>query len=182
MSDHHGGDAIAEALGEHLTVLTIDRRARGESGDSSPGIDGAVDRQVADLTALIDSVGGRATLLRASSGAVMSLAAAAHGLPVDRLVLFEPPFATAEYPPVAPPDMPEQLTALLAEGRDEDVVGRFLIHARAQRRRHLATAQGLRRRPGRHLLNAVHRTIGGGDHGFDVPTGAAAAREFLGVG
>src|SRR5690606_29762121 len=125
MADHNGGTAVAEALADDFTVLTIDRRARGESEDNSPGIDGAVEREVADLAALIEAVGGRATLLGSSSGAVLSLAAAAHGLPVDRLAVFEPPFATEEFPPVAPPDMPDQLAALLAEGRDSDVAELF---------------------------------------------------------
>lgn len=233
MSDHTGGTALAEALAGSFTAVTIDRRARGQSGDRSPGIDGAVEREVADLAALIDAVGGQATLLGSSSGAVLSLAAAAHGVPVHRLVLFEPPFATEEFPPVASPDMPEQLVALLAEGRNADTVELFLTRAVGLPAELVAQMKDSPAWPAMASLasstvydavltrtyprpdafaglavpalvlngegtwpllrassaalaatlpNGRQRTIGGGDHGFDVPTGAAAVREFLGVG
>ncbi|HLT83392.1 MAG TPA: alpha/beta hydrolase [Phototrophicaceae bacterium] len=232
MADHNGGTAVAEALADDFTVLTIDRRARGESEDNSPGIDGAVEREVADLAALIEAVGGRATLLGSSSGAVLSLAAAAHGLPVDRLAVFEPPFATEEFPPVAPPDMPDQLATLLAEGRDSDVAELFLTRAVGLPAEMVAQMKDSPAWPGMTafapstiydavltqtyprpeafadlrvptlvlngegtwpllkasaaalaevLPNGEHRTIGGGDHGFDVPSGAAAVREFMRV-
>src|SRR5690606_17808177 len=100
LSDHTGGLPLAEELSTDLTAVVVDRRARGQSGDRTPGIVGSVEREVEDLAALIEAVGGRATLVGASSGAVLCLAAAAHDLPVDRLVLFEPPFATEQFPPV----------------------------------------------------------------------------------
>src|SRR5690606_6882868 len=84
MADHHGGTAVAEALADDFTVLTIDRRARGESGDNSPGIDGAVEREVADLAAHIAAVGGRAPLLGTSSGAALSLPPPSHAPPGRR--------------------------------------------------------------------------------------------------
>lgn len=129
LSDHTGGQGLAAELVGDLTTIVYDRRSRGHSGDESPGIGGAVEREVEDLAALVEVAGGRAILVGGSSGGVLALGATLHGLPVERLVLFEPPFAAKQFPPVAPPDMPEQLTALLAEGRSGDVVELFLRRA-----------------------------------------------------
>lgn len=129
LSDHAGGQALAEQLADELTAIVYDRRSRRHSGDNSPGTDGAVDREVEDLAALVEMAGGRVMLIGGSSGGVLALAAAEHGLPVERLVLFEPPFATESFPPVAPPDMPEQLTTLLDRGPAGDVVELFLTRA-----------------------------------------------------
>ncbi|MGY1782356.1 alpha/beta fold hydrolase [Geodermatophilus sp. SYSU D01036] len=80
----------ARALGEHATAVAYDRRGRGDSGDTLPY---AVEREVEDLAALVDAVGGRASLYGHSSGAALALRAVAAGLPVDRFVLHDPPFA-----------------------------------------------------------------------------------------
>lgn len=80
---------MAERLAPHFTVYTWDRRGRNQSGDTAPY---AVAREVEDLEALIREAGGGASLLGFSSGAALALEAAAAGLPVDRLVLYEPPW------------------------------------------------------------------------------------------
>ena len=51
---------LAEQLASRLTVLTYDRRGRGASGDESR--DYAVADEVADLAAVIDHAGGRASV------------------------------------------------------------------------------------------------------------------------
>jgi hypothetical protein len=80
-------------LGEHLTdglaVVSYRRRGRGDSGDTQPY---AVEREVEDLAAVIDAVGGRAHLFGASSGGALALEAAAAGLPVDRIAVHEVPY------------------------------------------------------------------------------------------
>lgn len=80
-------------LGEHLAssfaVVSYRRRGRGDSGDSQPY---AVGREVEDLAAVIDAVGGRAHLFGASSGGALALEAAAAGLPVDRIAVHEVPY------------------------------------------------------------------------------------------
>ncbi|MBC3990080.1 alpha/beta hydrolase [Streptomyces sp. AC563] len=81
---------LAGALARHMTVLNYDRRGRGDSGDTAPY---AVDRELEDIRALVDAAGGRASLLGLSSGAVLAARAAADGVPVGRLVLWEPPFS-----------------------------------------------------------------------------------------
>ena len=91
-------EQIATALAEHCTVINYDRRGRGDSGEAGPV---SVDREVEDLAALIDAVGGRASLWGYSSGAAAALRAAAADIGVDRVVVYEPPFKTdpdAKYP------------------------------------------------------------------------------------
>ncbi|MBE1533541.1 alpha/beta fold hydrolase [Actinomadura algeriensis] len=81
--------ALATALAGRFTVINYDRRGRGESGDTLPY---APEREVEDIAALMAAVGGRASLHGVSSGAALALLAASAGLPVDRLVLHEPPY------------------------------------------------------------------------------------------
>ncbi|SFP04804.1 Alpha/beta hydrolase family protein [Amycolatopsis arida] len=82
---------LAEALARRVPVVNYDRRGRGDSGDA-PSY--AVEREVEDLAALVAEVGGTAALYGHSSGATLVLHAAARGLPIDRVVLHEPPFGT----------------------------------------------------------------------------------------
>ena len=81
---------MAQALGEHFTAVDHDRRGRGDSGDTLPY---AVDREIEDIAALIDRVGGPAHLYGHSSGAGLVLHAVAAGLPVDEFVLHDPPYS-----------------------------------------------------------------------------------------
>jgi pimeloyl-ACP methyl ester carboxylesterase len=80
----------AQALAEHFTTVDYDRRGRGDSGDTLPY---AVEREIEDIAALIDQVGGPVHLYGHSSGAGLVLHAVAAGLPVDRFVLHDPPFS-----------------------------------------------------------------------------------------
>jgi pimeloyl-ACP methyl ester carboxylesterase len=80
---------LASVLGTRFTVYTYDRRGRGESADTPPY---EVEREIEDLEALIREAGGAASLLGLSSGAALALEAAAAGLPLDRVVAYEPPY------------------------------------------------------------------------------------------
>ncbi|HEX3781865.1 MAG TPA: alpha/beta fold hydrolase [Pseudonocardiaceae bacterium] len=60
-------------------AVDYDRRGRGGSGDTAPW---ALQREVEDLAALIEAVGGPVTLYTSSSGATVGLAAAVAGLAV----------------------------------------------------------------------------------------------------
>jgi pimeloyl-ACP methyl ester carboxylesterase len=85
-------EATAEALSAHFTVYRYDRRGRGDSTDTPPY---EVAREVEDLEALVAEAGGSAFVYGISSGAGLALEAAASGIPITRLALFEPPY-TAE--------------------------------------------------------------------------------------
>jgi pimeloyl-ACP methyl ester carboxylesterase len=113
----------ARTLARDFAVVNYDRRGRGDSGD--PGDQGphSVEREVEDLAALVEEVGGRASVYGHSSGAVLALHAAARGLPVERLVLHEPPFGSgSDEERRAEQEEAVYLAALLSEGRRADAV------------------------------------------------------------
>ncbi|WP_225837881.1 alpha/beta fold hydrolase [Streptomyces sp. NK08204] len=115
---------LAHRLADRCTAVVYDRRGRGASGDTAPY---AVEREVEDLAALLDAVGGEAALFGVSSGGALALEAAASGLPVGRVAVYEVPYADhlaggAEREAV----YKEQLNRALAEGRRGDAVELFL--------------------------------------------------------
>jgi len=77
----------------HLGVCLYDRRDRGASTDTLPY---AVEREVDDLAALIAEAGGSAYVYAMSSGSLLALHAAASGLAIPKLALFEPPIEPNE--------------------------------------------------------------------------------------
>lgn len=85
---------LPDALAEHFTVWTYDRRGKGESGS---GDSYAVEREFEDLAAVIALADGPVTVYGFSSGATLALLAAEAGVPIERLTLLEPPlFADAD--------------------------------------------------------------------------------------
>ena len=82
------GQLAAALAAEGFTVVVYDRRGRGESVAPGPFTLGA---ELADLRALLDTVGGSAALVGNSSGGAIALAAAAAGLPVTAVALWEVP-------------------------------------------------------------------------------------------
>lgn len=125
LSDRRAGAGLAQELASDLRTVSVDRRGRGDSGDTLPY---AVDREIEDLAALIDAVGGRAFVYGHSSGAALALAAAAAGVPVERLIVFEPPYVVGAGR-VEPTALAEELRALLSAGRRGEVVERFMTDA-----------------------------------------------------
>ena len=105
--------AAALAAAGGLRVITYDRRGRGESGDADAY---AVEREIEDIASLLEHVGGDATLLGESSGAVLALEAALAGLPVAAAAAFEPPFIVDDARPSIPADYIARLDAFAAAG------------------------------------------------------------------
>jgi pimeloyl-ACP methyl ester carboxylesterase len=114
---------LAEQLTGRFTVLNFDRRGRGDSGDTAPY---AIERELEDLGALIAAAGGTASVYGHSSGAGLALHAAARGLPIDKLVLHDPPYnpEDEEQKRVAR-EYAERLRAALAEDRRGDALELF---------------------------------------------------------
>ncbi|KRC62641.1 hypothetical protein ASE14_02085 [Agromyces sp. Root81] len=106
------GPAALAATGG-LRVLTYDRRGRGESGDAETY---AIEREIEDIAALVEHVGGNAILLGESSGAVLALEAALAGVPVAAVAAFEPPFIADDARPPIPVDYIARLDAFAAAG------------------------------------------------------------------
>jgi pimeloyl-ACP methyl ester carboxylesterase len=124
LNDRGSAAALAGLLAGRHTVLTYDRRGRGGSGDTPPY---AVDREIEDLAAVVDAAGGSAAVYGMSSGAVLALRAAAAGLPITRLALFEPPFHSGHDDRLTRSRAYNtELTGLLADGRRGDALALFM--------------------------------------------------------
>jgi pimeloyl-ACP methyl ester carboxylesterase len=121
--DRGANAGLAAVLASDFTVWNVDRRGRGDSGDTLPY---AVEREIEDIEAVIAAAGGHAHLYGSSSGAGLALEAAAAGASVDKLVLWEPPYNVD--PAGRPPrDSAEQLERMVAEGRREDAATFFMV-------------------------------------------------------
>ena len=116
-NDRSTGLPLTKLLEPHFTVFNYDRRGRGDSGDTAPY---AVEREIEDLDALIVEAGGSAFVFGYSSGAVLSLRAAAQGSAITKMVLYETP-------PVGPGarENAVRLAELVASGRRGDAVEYF---------------------------------------------------------
>jgi pimeloyl-ACP methyl ester carboxylesterase len=110
-----------EQLAPHFTVYVYDRRGRGASTDTPPY---AIEREVDDLAALIAEAGGSAFVYGFSSGGLLALHAAASGLAIPKLALFEPPVEPNEAPS-GETDFTSELVELVAAGRRRDAVEFF---------------------------------------------------------
>ncbi|MGW5251867.1 alpha/beta fold hydrolase [Streptomyces sp. NPDC004012] len=119
--------ATVAPLGAHLpdrfSVIVYDRRGRGGSGDTEPY---AVAREVEDLAALIEAAGGEAWLYGISSGGALALEAAASGLPVRGVAVYEPPFADYGGGQPERAEYAARLGEALGQGRRGDAVELFL--------------------------------------------------------
>jgi pimeloyl-ACP methyl ester carboxylesterase len=114
---------MAVALAKHFTVFTYDRRGRGDSGDTGPY---AIDREVEDLDAVIREAGGNAFVFGVSSGAALALEAAARGVEMRKLALYEAPFIVDGSRAPMPDDFTTRLNAAVASGRRGDAVRLFM--------------------------------------------------------
>ena len=120
--DRSANAPLAALLASHFTVINYDRRGRGDSGDAPPY---AVEREIEDLEALINEAGGSAFVYGTSSGGALALEAAASGLAIMKLALWEVPFVLDESrrPPA---DTARTYTELVSAGRRGDAVEFFM--------------------------------------------------------
>lgn len=123
LADRSDAARLADLLAASFTVLNYDRRGRGASGDVQPY---SVEREVEDLAGLVDAAGGTASVFGSSSGAVLAMEAAARGLNIDRLALFEPPFVVDAEARRPPADAQAQVAKLLDGGRRSEAVRYFM--------------------------------------------------------
>ena len=120
------GANLAKLLAPHFTVITYDRRGRGNSTDTAPYAPG---REVEDLEALIKEVGGPVYLYGHSSGAAVALQTAAK-LPkqVKKLAIYEVPYTLTDEAIKTAQGYNKQLQKLLAAGNNGDAVALFIGH------------------------------------------------------
>jgi hypothetical protein len=112
----------ASALSGWFTAAFYDRRGRGDSGDTQPY---APERELEDLRAVIDALGGSAFAYGHSGGAALSLDAVAAGLPIPKLAVYEPPFTVDDSRPPNPEGFVETLRGMVEGGRRGDAVAEF---------------------------------------------------------
>jgi pimeloyl-ACP methyl ester carboxylesterase len=114
---------LAAELAAQFTVFNYARRGRGDSGDTPPY---AVEREIEDIQALIAEAGGSAHAYGVSSGGMFALEAAAAGLAIDRLGVYDLPYDTTPGAAERNQEYREQLRAALAEGRQGAAVELFM--------------------------------------------------------
>jgi pimeloyl-ACP methyl ester carboxylesterase len=118
--DRASFDFVEPLLSDRCKLLAVDRRGRGESGDSMDGY--GIEQEFADIAAVVDSQADPADLFGHSYGATVALGAAPLVRNLRRLILYEP----APGVPVIDPELLARLDALLAEGEREQLLSIFL--------------------------------------------------------
>jgi len=114
---------MAPLLAENFTVFTYDRRGRNESGDTPPY---SIEKEIEDLDVLIKEAGDSVYLVGFSSGAALVLQAAAKGLNIKKMVLYEAPYVMnmgGHNPPV---DAEAQFKQFIASGNRGGAVKFFM--------------------------------------------------------
>lgn len=120
-----GMAALADLLSLHFTVIHYDRRGRGDSTDTQPY---AIEREIEDIEAIIDEVGGSASLYGISSGAALAMHAAIKlGNKVKKLAMYEAPYNDEETAQQTWKEYTKKLAELLADGRNGDAIGHFMM-------------------------------------------------------
>jgi pimeloyl-ACP methyl ester carboxylesterase len=117
---------LAGLLASEFRVYSYDRRGRGDSGDTPPY---AVEREIEDLVAVIETAGGPAYVYGHSSGASLALEATAAGAPISKLAMYEPPYIVDDSRPPLPNDYIEHLERLISEGNRREVFEYFMTVA-----------------------------------------------------
>lgn len=118
------GKKLAGLLADHFTVISYDRRGRGDSTDTEPY---SIEKEIDDINALIDELGGSAYLYGHSSGAVLALLAAGKlGKKVTSLALYEVPYNDDPEAQKISEAYRKQVRQLLAEDKRGDAVALFV--------------------------------------------------------
>ncbi|MEV6634937.1 alpha/beta hydrolase [Actinoplanes sp. NPDC051470] len=124
--DRSAESPLAALLAEQFTVYSYDRRGRGDTVDTAPY---SVDREFDDLQALITEAGGSAMMYGTSGGGMIAIQAAARGLAITKLALWEVPYILPGTREPIPADYRDQQYALRADGRFSDMMELFMLKA-----------------------------------------------------
>lgn len=135
-ADHSRWAPVLSALQRRFTVLALDRRGRGRSGDAHHY---AIEREVEDVAAVVESAGEPVSVLGHSYGGVCALEAALLTDRITRLVLYEAPVGFVQ----TPPEVVEALQALLDADRRDELLERFLHEVAGLPREQIALLRSL---------------------------------------
>jgi pimeloyl-ACP methyl ester carboxylesterase len=119
-ADHTRWAGVLPGFEKNFTVYAVDRRGRGQSGDSPIY---SIEREYEDIAAVVSSIPGPVNLLGHSYGALCSLEAALRVTNLRRLVLYEP--AVSVGMPIYPPGARDRIQALLDAGDREGALVAF---------------------------------------------------------
>lgn len=114
---------LATALSRWFTVYNYSRRGRGGSGDIQPY---AVAQEIEDLGAVITLAGGAAHVHGVSSGGALALRAAAAGVPIARLSVYEVPYPVGDEAVAVWREYVEHLKAVLTRGDPDGALRLFM--------------------------------------------------------
>jgi len=118
--DRSTSKPLAALVARRYTVYEYDRRGRGESGNGRPI---AIEREVEDLAAVVAAAGEAPFVYGHSSGGSLALEAAARGVQMRRLAVYEPPY-TGDHDPG--PEFGRHLDELVATGRRDQAAEQWL--------------------------------------------------------
>jgi pimeloyl-ACP methyl ester carboxylesterase len=120
LSTKEAGAALAPLLDGDFTLYRYDRRGRGDSADR----DGSTPQdELQDLAAIAAATGEAPFVFGQSSGAALSLEAAASGVSMRGLAIHEPPYVRGA---ATTARTASELAALAADGRRDEAVERFM--------------------------------------------------------
>jgi pimeloyl-ACP methyl ester carboxylesterase len=124
LNSRKSGAKLAKLLSSKFTVLSYDRRGRGDSTDIAPY---SPQREVEDIEALIGVVGEPVCLYGHSSGGALALQTAIK-LPklVKKEAIYEVPYSLDDAARKAATEYFRMLKKLLKSGRDGDAVALFV--------------------------------------------------------
>ncbi len=116
--DRQSKKKLSAALADRFTVFEYDRRGRGDSG---PLIDDSVEREIEDFAALVTKTGDTPFVFGDSSGGAIAIDAAAAGVDVRKVAVYEVPFTDG--PTLA---FADGLAKLVSSGDLGEAVAQFL--------------------------------------------------------
>ena len=110
-ADHTRWEPVIHLLERKFTIYAVDRRGRGQSGDSPVY---SIELEYEDIAVVVSSIQEPVNLLGHSYGALISLEAALRVPNLHKLILYEPYFSVGET--LYPPGVREQIQALINSG------------------------------------------------------------------
>jgi pimeloyl-ACP methyl ester carboxylesterase len=118
--DRSTSKPLAALLAPSYTVYEYDRRGRGASGNGRPL---SIEGEVADLAAVLAAAGQAAFVYGHSSGGALALEAAARGVQMRGLAVYEPPYTGDLHPGCG---FAQRLDELVAAGRRDQAAEHWL--------------------------------------------------------
>jgi pimeloyl-ACP methyl ester carboxylesterase len=124
LNSRKSGTKLAKLLASKFTAVSYDRRGRGDSSDSASY---SPEREVEDIAALIDAVGGPVCIYGHSSGAALAISAAVKlRKQVTKLAIYEAPYSLDSKARKAAKEYYVALKEALSSGHNGDAVALFV--------------------------------------------------------